>query len=65
DRSGTQAIGGGQAVPQNTAAGAPGWVQRGPDEAPKPATVAAASLGGAAARSTQQAGQTRPVTEAG
>lgn len=59
------AIGGGRAVPHSTAAGAPGWVQRGPDDVPRPATVAAASLGGAAARSTQQAGQTRPVTEAG
>jgi hypothetical protein len=59
------AIGGGTAVPHSTAMGAPGWVQRGPDDPPRPATVAAASLGGAAARSTAQAGQTRPVNEAG
>jgi uncharacterized protein YjbJ (UPF0337 family) len=59
------AIGGGRAVPHSTAAGAPGWVQRGPDDTPRPATVAAASLGGAAARNTSQAGQTAPVKDAG
>jgi hypothetical protein len=59
------AIGGGRVVPHSTATGAPGWVQGGPDDAPRPATVAAASLGGAAARSTSQAGQTSPVKDAG
>ncbi|MDO9706796.1 hypothetical protein [Paracraurococcus lichenis] len=59
------AIGGGTPVPHSTAGGAPGWVQGKPGETPRPATVAAASLGGAAARSTAQAGQTRPVNEAG
>ncbi|WP_165982536.1 hypothetical protein [Dankookia rubra] len=59
------AIGGGRAVPHSTAMGAPGWVQGGPDDTPRPATVAAASLGGAAARSTAQAGQTSPVKDAG
>jgi hypothetical protein len=59
------AIGGGRVVPHSTAMGAPGWVQGGPDDAPRPATVAAASLGGAAARSTSQAGQTSPVKDAG
>jgi hypothetical protein len=59
------AIGGGRAVPHSTAMGAPGWVQGGPDDAPRPATVAAASLGGAAARTTAQAGQTSPVKDAG
>lgn len=62
---GDHAIGGGRPVPHSTAAGAPGWVQGRPDDPPRPATVAAASLGGSAARSTQQAGQTRPVNEAG
>jgi hypothetical protein len=59
------AIGGGRVVPHSTAMGAPGWVQGGPDDAPRPATVAAASLGGAAARTTAQAGQTSPVKDAG
>ncbi|MFC7478494.1 hypothetical protein ACFQS7_29510 [Dankookia sp. GCM10030260] len=59
------AIGGGRVVPHSTAMGAPGWVQRGPDDAPRPATVAAASLGGAAARTTAQAGQTSPIKDAG
>jgi hypothetical protein len=59
------AIGGGRVVPHSTAMGAPGWVQGGPDDTPRPATVAAASLGGAAARSTSQAGQTSPVKDAG
>ncbi|TCZ54988.1 hypothetical protein [Roseicella aquatilis] len=59
------AIGGGRVVPHSTAAGAPGWVQRGPDDTPRPATVAAASLGGAAARTQSQAGQTSPVQDAG
>jgi len=59
------AIGGGRVVPHSTATGAPGWVQRGPDDAPRPATVAAASLGGAAARTTAQAGQTSPINDAG
>ena len=59
------AIGGGRVVPHSTAMGAPGWVQWGPDDAPRPATVAAASLGGAAARTTAQAGQTSPVKDAG
>jgi hypothetical protein len=59
------AIGGGRVVPHSTAAGAPGWVQAGPDDAPRPATVAAASLGGAAARTQAQAGQTSPVKDAG
>ena len=59
------AIGGGRAVPHSTAMGAPGWVQGGPNDAPRPATVAAASLGGAAARTIAQAGQTSPVKDAG
>ena len=59
------AIGSGRAVPHSTAMGAPGWVQRGPDDVPRPATVAAASLGGAAARTTAQAGQTSPVKDVG
>jgi hypothetical protein len=59
------AIGGGRVVPHSSATGAPGWVQRGPDDAPRPATVAAASLGGAAARTTAQAGQTNPINDAG
>ena len=64
-RHADSAIGGGRAVPHSTAMGAPGWVQGGPDDAPRPATVAAASLGGAAARTTAQAGQTSPVKDAG
>jgi hypothetical protein len=64
-RQADAAIGGGRVVPHSTAMGAPGWVQGGPDDAPRPATVAAASLGGAAARTTSQAGQTSPVKDAG
>jgi hypothetical protein len=64
-RQADAAIGGGRVVPHSTAMGAPGWVQGGPDDAPRPATVAAASLGGAAARRTSQAGQTSPVKDAG
>lgn len=59
------AIGGGRVVPHSTAMGAPGWVQSGPGDAPRPATVAAASLGGAAARTTAQAGRTSPIKDAG
>jgi hypothetical protein len=59
------AIGGGTVTPHSTAMGAPGWVQERPDQPARPATVAAASLGGAAARTQSQAGQTRPVNEAG
>ena len=64
-RQADAAIGGGRVVPHSTAMGAPGWVQGGPDDTPRPATVAAASLGGAAARTTAQAGQTSPVKDAG
>jgi hypothetical protein len=45
-------VGGGAAPPRVTATGAPGWVSdpgRGGEPGPKPATMAAASLGGAAA----------------
>ena len=46
-------VGGGNAPPRDAATGAPGWVSgpgRGGEPGPKPATTAAASLGGAAAR---------------
>jgi hypothetical protein len=59
------AVGGGRVVPHSTATGAPGWVPGGPDDVPQPATIAAASLGGAAARTTAQAGQTSPFKGAG
>ena len=58
-----RAIGGGMATPHSSATGAPGWVPASPgrpdDAAPpaRPATMAAASLGGAAAR---PAGATGP-----
>lgn len=56
------AIGGGTATPHTTAAGAPGWVpepgRAGEAGAAKPATMAAASLGGAAARPAAAGGRT-------
>jgi hypothetical protein len=50
-----RAMGGGTAMPHTTATGAPGWVPAsgsadGTTQTARPATVAAASLGGAAAR---------------
>lgn len=70
--SGQPAIGGGQAMPQTTATSAPGWVPassgRPDDDAvqpARPATMAAASLGGAAARPTPSASGRDPLGEAG
>ena len=65
---GTTAVGGGVATPRSTATGAPGWVpdpERPQDEAAaRPATMAAASLGGAAARpATPASDRTGPAPQ--
>lgn len=68
---GATATGGGTATPRTAAAGAPGWVPAGPgrgqDDATRPArpaTTAAASLGGAAARPAVTPGARGPQGEA-
>jgi hypothetical protein len=66
---GSAAVGGGVATPRSAATGAPGWVPdpgRPNDEAAaRPATMAAASLGGAAARPAATADRTGPESQGG
>jgi hypothetical protein len=70
--SGQSASGGSQATPHATTTDAPGWVPASSgclnDDAvqpPRPATMAAASLGGAAARPAASASSRDPLGEAG
>ena len=66
---GTTVVGGGVATPRSAATGAPGWVpdaDRPNDEAgARPATMAAASLGGAAARPAATTDRTGPGRQGG
>jgi hypothetical protein len=65
---GTRSPAGGRGAPssRSTASTAPGWTRNSPDEAPRPATMAGATLGGAAAHRQGEAEPSQmPTSSAG